>query len=61
MQVPIRQLSSYEKLLTAVLGPVEVSADALHGRGVDEPDVRGIPQGTEPFEHLSHLDLITLV
>ena len=46
-------LTSYEKLLAAVLGPVEVSTDALHGRGVDEPDVRGIPQGTEPFEHLS--------
>lgn len=48
-----RCLTSYEKLLAAVLGPVEVSADALHGGGVDEPDVRGIPQGIEPFEHLS--------
>lgn len=48
-----RGLTSYEKLLTAVLGPVGVSADALCGGGVDEPDVRGIPQGVEPFEHLS--------
>lgn len=48
-----RGLTGDEKLLAAVLGPVEVSADALQGGGVDEPDVRGIPQGVEPFEHLS--------
>lgn len=61
MQVPLPQLSSDEKLLAAVLGPVEVSTDALHGRGVDKANVRGIPQGVETFEHLGHLDFITLV
>lgn len=45
-------LTSDEKFLAAVLGPVEVSTDTLHGWGIDEPDVRGIPQSIEPLEHL---------
>lgn len=47
-----QSLTSNEKLLAAVLRLVEVSADALHGWGVDELDVRDIPQGVEPFQHL---------
>lgn len=43
-----RNLTSNEKLLAAVLRLVGVSAEALHGWGVDELDVRDV----EPFEYL---------
>lgn len=49
-------LTRDEKLLAAVLGLVDISAEALKGWGVGEPEICGISHSVESFEHLPMSD-----